>query len=371
MLFLPASRVREKPMREITRLVLSFLVLVLIITIAGTAGAEHQVLTRAEFDLWPNYPEYTIFNFFPSKGRNCTWYAHGRMMQLGYCKYALDSMRFNAHTWAEQADRGALVTNVPVAGSIAFWDSGAFFGHLLGHVGVVEAVREDGSIIVSDSSSSASAYRVYTILPGEGRWPTAFITVPPARARSSQFLPGQLAGVTANGLNFRLEGVNQPAVQLPKGKRVLIKEHPSNGMYSSQPGSITAYHHWWYAVVEVKGELKHGWLAQTYLEFAGVGDDLPDLDPAPDPAPNQDPESNPNANPDPQIESKPVAMPGDVTGDRMVDIRDISLVMQKVIGITALSDEQAAAADVNRDGIIDVRDVTLIMRYALGYISSF
>ncbi len=358
-------------MREITRLVLSFLVLLLIITTTGPAGAEHQVLTRAEFDLWPDYPEYTIFNPFPSKGRNCTWYAHGRMIQLGYCKYALDSMRFNAHTWAEHADRGALVTNVPVAGSIAFWGSGAFFGHLLGHVGVVEGVREDGSIIVSDSSSSASAYRVYMILPGEGRWPTAFITVPPARARSSQFLPGQLARVAADGLNFRLEGVNQPIVQLPKGTMVLIKEHPSNGIYSSQPGSITAYHHWWYAVVEVAGELKRGWLVQTYLEYAGVGDEVPDLNPAPSPAPTQNPEPNPNANPDPEIESKPVVMPGDVTGDRMVDIRDISLVMQKVIGITALSDEQIAAADVNHDGIIDVRDITLIMRYALGLISSF
>jgi surface antigen len=358
-------------MREITRLVLSVLIVLTIIAPAGFAGAEHQILTRAEFDLWPDYPEYTIFNPFPSKGRNCTWYAHGRMMQLGYCKYALDSMRFNAHTWAEHADRGALVTNVPVAGAIAFWDSGAFFGHLLGHVGVVETVREDGSIIVSDSSSSASAYRVYPILPGEGKWPTAFITVPPARTRSSQFLPGQLVRVTANGLNFRLEGVNQPTVQLPKGATAIIKKHPSNGLYASQPGSITAYHHWWYAAVKVEGELKYGWLAQTYLEFAGVGDEVPDPEPAPDPALTQDPESNPNTNPDPERESKPVGMPGDVTGDGMVDIRDVSMVMQKVIGIIDLSDEQTAAADVNNDGIIDVRDVTLIMRYSLGYISSF
>lgn len=358
-------------MREIIRLVLSILVLLSIIATGCSVGAEQQVMSRAEFDLWPAYPEYTIFNPFPSKGRNCTWFAHGRMMQLGYCKYALDSMRFNAHTWAGHADRGALVTNVPVTGSIAFWQSGAFFGHTLGHVGVVEAVREDGSIIVSDSSSSASAYRVYPILPGEDKWPTAFITVPPSRARSSQFLPGQLARVTANGLNLRLEGVNQPSIQLLKGTMALIKEHPSNGLYSSQPGSITVYHHWWYVAVEVEGDLKHGWLAQTYLEFAGVRDELPDLEPAPDPVPTQDPEPNPKDNPDPEKESRPVIVLGDVTGNGLIDIRDVSLVMQKVIGVITLSGEQTAAADVNGDGIVDVRDVTLIMRYALGYIISF
>jgi len=352
-------------MRAITRLVLSFLVLLLIITTAGPVGAVRQVMTREEFDLWLAYPEYTIFNPFPSKGRNCTWYAHGRMMQLGYCKYALDSMRFNAYTWAGHADRGALVTDTPVAGSIAFWESGAFFGSMLGHVGVVEAVREDGSIIVSDSSSSTSAYRVYPILPGEDKWPTAFITVPLAQARSSQFMPGQLARISANGLNFRLEGVNQPVVQLLKGTMAIIRAHPSNGLYASQPGSITAYHHWWYAEVEVEGELKHGWLAQTYLEFAGYVDQLPDIEPAPAPAPN------PNFNPDLEKESTPVVMLGDVTGNGLIDIRDISLVMQKVIGVIALSDEQTAAADVNSDGIIDVRDVTLIMRHTLGYISSF
>ncbi len=358
-------------MREITRLVLSFLALLIITSTACSAGAQDQVMSRAEFDLWPTYPEYTIFNPFPNKGRNCTWYAHGRMIQLGYCKYALDSMRFNAHTWASHADRGALVTDIPTAGSIAFWDSGAFFGHLLGHVGVVEAVREDGSILVSDSSSSASAYRVYPIFPGEERWPTAFITVPLARAKSSQFMPGQLARVTAEGLNFRLEGVNQPVSELSKGTMVLIKDHHSNGLYSSQPGSITAYHHWWYAAVEVEGNLNHGWLAQTYLEFAGSGYEIPGLTPAPGSAPNQNPEAMPIANPDPEEELKPLVVLGDVTGNGSIDIRDASLVMQKVIGVLSLNDEQAAAADVNGDGVIDVRDVVLIIRYTLSYISSF
>jgi surface antigen len=331
--------------------------------VPATAGEGYTAMTREEFDRWPFYPEYTVFNFFPSKGRNCTWYAHGRMMQLGYCKYTLDSMRFNANTWAGSADRGAVVTEIPQPGAIAFWDSGAFYGSVLGHVGVVEQVRTDGAILVSDSSSSAGPYKVFLSLPGDSRWPTAFILVPEARPRSEAFTPGTLVKTTAEGLNFRPEGIDQPSIPLPAGTVTEIREHSSNGIYSSRPGNFSEYHYWWYAVLELDGERLYGWLAETYLEAVGFSE--PGEDPEPDT------EGDPILEPEPERDNAPVIIYGDVSGTGVVNVLDVNLTMQHIMNIKIFSDEQVTVADVNGDGLVDVRDVVLIMQKALGMIDSF
>ncbi len=360
--------------------------LLLIPVFSVAADEDYPVMTREEFDNWPELPEYTIFNPFPSKGTNCTWYGHGRMMQLGYCPYALDSMRFSAYRWADDADRGAEVVEEPVAGSIAFWDSEASFGGSLGHVGVVEKIKEDGSILVSDSSSSRSAYNLFSIDPDDRRWPTAFITVPEGPGRSQKFSPQETVRTTAVNLYFRLEGVDQDPVLVPQHTEALIKAHPSNGIFASQAWSTSSYHYWWYASVEIEGELKNGWLAETYLEFFA----------APDPEQNQD-EKDSEKNPkdgsgheeentpkdiDENDEAKnipedadkneensfpePNQIPGDIDGDGNVDVLDVTLAMQHVLNIVDLTGKQVEAADLNGDGIVDVRDVVLIMQQALG-----
>ena len=148
---------------------LPFIVVCLLIVLywpaSAVASVNYNPLTREEFERWVDQPEYTVLNYFPNKGHNCTWYAHGRMMQLGYCKYALDTMRFNANTWADRADRGAVVSDLPAPGSIASWGSGEYFGSALGHVAVVEIVYDDGSILISESSSSAAAYNLRVYIP--------------------------------------------------------------------------------------------------------------------------------------------------------------------------------------------------------------
>ncbi len=58
--------------------------------------------------------------------------------------------------------------------------------------------------------------------------------------------------------------------------------------------------------------------------------------------------------------------PGDVNGDGEVNIRDVTLVMQHILGLHTLAGEQIEAADVNDDGGVDIRDVTRIMQIALG-----
>jgi len=324
-------------------------------------------LTREEFEQWPYLPEYTILNNFPNKGNNCTWFAHGRMMQIGYCKYVLDSMRYNANTWADNASRGAIVTDTPMAGSIAFWDSGVFYGSTLGHVGVVEAVSEDGAILVSDSSSSAKAYNNWYIYPDSDIWPTSFILIPVSREKSNKFSSGEYVRTTVNNLNFRLEGVNQLPVLLPQDTVAEIKEHVSNGIYASQPGNISSYHHWWYAAVKLEGEVKLGWLAETYLETTGFGDLVPS--PVPENPSENEPQAEPE--PEPEQESDRLAKHGDVIGNGLVDVRDVTLVMQHALKVRELDLDQLVAADVNTDGIVDVLDVTLIMRFILGFITSF
>lgn len=64
-------------------------------------------------------------------------------------------------------------------------------------------------------------------------------------------------------------------------------------------------------------------------------------------------------------------LPGDVNGDGRVDIIDVSLTLQHVLGFIDLSEKQKTAADVNKDGKIDVLDVTLLKQYTLGLINAF
>ena len=328
---------------------------------SAVTAQNHAPLNREAFDLWPALPEYTTFNPFPRKGGNCTWYAHGRMMQLGLSKYTLDSMRFNAYTWVDDAARGAVVTLVPEVASIAYWEAGAFYGSTLGHVGVVEAINADGSILISDSSSSGSAYRTYLTYPGDSRWPTAFITVPKGPDRSSSFYPGVIVQTTPHGLNFRPQGIDQPSILLPKGTVAIVTAHVSNGLYASQPGSITTYHNWWFTQVELDGETNFGWLAENYLEAVGYSD--PDQIFESDNEELQENDQNPVFGPG--------LMCGDIDGDGLINILDITLAMQHALNRKILDENQILAADVNHDGLVDIRDVVLIMQFCLALIDSF
>ncbi len=62
---------------------------------------------------------------------------------------------------------------------------------------------------------------------------------------------------------------------------------------------------------------------------------------------------------------------GDLNNDGAINILDVTLAMQHVLGIINLTDSQLPAADVNGDGTINILDVTLIMQRALGMIDKF
>ena len=74
---------------------------------------------------------------------NCTWYAYEKRAEMGE---PLTNDLGNANTWALRAyDRGFSVDTVPSTGSVFQTTQGA-----LGHVGIVEAINTDGSILVSE-----------------------------------------------------------------------------------------------------------------------------------------------------------------------------------------------------------------------------
>ncbi len=85
-----------------------------------------------------------------SKG-NCTWYANGRLRQVGYNTASLNILTGNAGTWANLA-RNANITvdSHPSVGAIA--QINASTSYQLGHVAVVENVNADGSLWISESS---------------------------------------------------------------------------------------------------------------------------------------------------------------------------------------------------------------------------
>jgi surface antigen len=122
------------------------------------------IMTLQEFESnrknWSSYnsptnpfsSSYTLPNGEYHYG-NCTWYAYGRMLQLGFSKAALDTMRGNASEWDNTAENGASVSSTPQVGAITNWE--------FNHVAVVEKVNSDGTILISESNWDANNDGVY------------------------------------------------------------------------------------------------------------------------------------------------------------------------------------------------------------------
>ena len=53
---------------------------------------------------------------------------------------------------------------------------------------------------------------------------------------------------------------------------------------------------------------------------------------------------------------------GDVNLDGVVDVNDVVLVKQHILGITELTDEEFARADTNMDGVVNIIDLVFIIK---------
>jgi len=82
---------------------------------------------------------------------NCTWYAWGRMLELGATPSQIGGLYGNAGQWAAEAEASGLTVNAtPAAHAIAELDANTSYPD--GHVAVVESVNADGTITVTESS---------------------------------------------------------------------------------------------------------------------------------------------------------------------------------------------------------------------------
>lgn len=86
--------------------------------------------------------------FYPRYVGNCTWYAHGRTLELGYSVKEIPTS--NAENWYKKCKcpKG----QIPVQGAIACWSQGVIGKGAdgAGHVSVVEEVYSDESFLSSE-----------------------------------------------------------------------------------------------------------------------------------------------------------------------------------------------------------------------------
>ena len=107
-------------------------------------------------------------------GHNCTNYVGYRLTHGGRLTDR-PAGADDAHTWARAARAaGARVDRTPRVGSIAQWAAGHHGAGRTGHVAYVEAVRSDGSIVISeDQLGGTFAWR--KLSKRSTAWPSAFI----------------------------------------------------------------------------------------------------------------------------------------------------------------------------------------------------
>ena len=89
---------------------------------------------------------------------NCTWYAYGRMLELGYNVTQLNVLHGDASEWDDEAiAAGITVDTTPTLHSIAQSDSED-------HVAVIESINSDGTITVTESSYTTDSSSPWNIL---------------------------------------------------------------------------------------------------------------------------------------------------------------------------------------------------------------
>ncbi len=180
-------------------------------TITGNKSANltpsNSYYASNENVLWEN--NYAPNAFYPqgsSRGLdsgspktygNCTWYANGRLLELGYDPNIVRKFSRAAGMWlgiAQSEAKRQANTGTPVTISNSLDDTnfspqpGDIAEYQYGHVAIVEAVDPDGGIILSESSYGTGAanylyrtfkvFRTQTNVGERGGYPDRFIRLP-------------------------------------------------------------------------------------------------------------------------------------------------------------------------------------------------
>lgn len=106
---------------------------------------------QCDSGLWKNArgaaDEISYWGMAP--GHNCTNYVAWKLSSTGVRRPATGPG--DAGEWAANAQAdGYLVDHTPSIGAVAHWEAGTEEGGVLGHVAYVEAIEQDGSILISE-----------------------------------------------------------------------------------------------------------------------------------------------------------------------------------------------------------------------------
>lgn len=99
---------------------------------------------------------------------NCVGYSFGRVLESGGSTANAKLPTCNAEDWYQTAKRNGMVTgSKPKVGAVIVWRSGNFWNGAdgCGHVGVVERVYSDNSILVSQSNYGGTRFFLTTHKP--------------------------------------------------------------------------------------------------------------------------------------------------------------------------------------------------------------
>ena len=99
---------------------------------------------------------------------NCVGYAYGRTLEIGGATSNAKLPTCNAEDWFAMAKANGLKTgSAPKLGAVTVWKSGNLWNGAdgCGHVGVVEDVYVDGTILVSQSNYGGTRFFLSTIKP--------------------------------------------------------------------------------------------------------------------------------------------------------------------------------------------------------------
>lgn len=103
---------------------------------------------------------------------NCVGYAQGRLLEILGAKapnWKLPAC--NAEDWFEQAHKNGLKTGMtPKLGAVVVWKAGQLHNNAdgAGHVAVVEEIKNNGDIVVSQSAWGGSEFYLSTITKASG-----------------------------------------------------------------------------------------------------------------------------------------------------------------------------------------------------------
>lgn len=103
---------------------------------------------------------------------NCVGYAQGRLLEILGAKapnWKLPAC--NAEDWFEQAQKNGLKTGItPKLGAVVVWKAGQLHNNAdgAGHVAVVEEIKNNGDIVVSQSAWGGSEFYLSTITKASG-----------------------------------------------------------------------------------------------------------------------------------------------------------------------------------------------------------